>query len=56
MKTNVSNMKNDKYPSFGPDFGLFGRNLGPKIFFMDFTSTGCYELLQAVIVLNLKEN
>ena len=56
MKTNVSNMKNDKYPSFGPDFGLFSPNLDQKFFFMDFTSTGCYELLQAVIVLNFKEN
>ena len=36
MKTNVSNMKNDKYPSFGPDFGLFGPNFGPKNFFHGF--------------------
>ena len=32
MKTNVSNMKNDKYPSFGPDFGRFSPNLGQKFF------------------------
>ena len=30
--------------------------LGPKIFFMDFTSIRCYELLQAIIVSNFKEN
>ena len=25
--------KNDKKPNFGPDFGPFGPNLGPKKFF-----------------------
>ena len=28
-KTNESNLKNGEKPSFGPDFGLFGPNLGP---------------------------
>ena len=28
-KTDESNLKNGKKPSFGPDFGLFGPNLGP---------------------------
>ena len=27
---------NDKKPSFGPDFGLFDPNLGPKICFRGF--------------------
>ena len=25
--------ENDKKPNFGPDFGSFGPNLGPRIFF-----------------------
>ena len=33
--------ENDKKPSFKPDFGLFAQNLGPKIFFVDFTCTKC---------------
>ena len=28
----------------------------PKIVFVDFTSTRCYKLLQAIIVRNFKEN
>ena len=31
--------ENKKKPNFGPDFGLFGPNLGPQIFFGGFTST-----------------
>ena len=42
------------------DLGLilahFGPNLVPKIFFVGFTSTRCYVLLQAIIVSNFKEN
>ena len=33
--------KNDKKPSFGPDFGTFRPNLGPQFFSVDFTSTTC---------------
>ena len=33
--------ENCKKPSFGSDVGPFGRNLGPKILFVDFTSTRC---------------
>ena len=29
---------NGKKPSFGPNFGHFGPNLGPKIFFINPTS------------------
>ena len=31
--------ENSKKPNFGPDFGLIGPNLGPKIFFVGLTST-----------------
>ena len=31
--------KNSNKFNFGPDFGLFGLNLGPQIFFESFTST-----------------
>ena len=31
--------KNDKKPNFGPDFRLFGPNLGPQAYFAGFTST-----------------
>ena len=31
-KTNEPNLANDKKPNFGPDFGLFDSNLGPKFF------------------------
>ena len=40
-KTKKPNLKNGKKPSFQPDFGPFGPNLGPKNFFMDITSTKC---------------
>ena len=33
--------ENGKKPKFGPDFGPFGPNLGPKIFFVDFATTRC---------------
>ena len=33
--------ENGKKPNCGPDFHLFGPNLGPKIFFVSFTSTRC---------------
>ena len=33
--------ENDKKPSFGTNFGPFGRNVGQKKIFMDFTSTTC---------------
>ena len=42
-----------KKPSFGP---YFDPNLVPKIFFMAFTSTRYYTLLQAIIVFNFKKN
>ena len=32
--------ENNKKPNFGPDFGLFGPNLGPKII-VGFTFTSC---------------
>ena len=35
-KTNEPNLRNDKKPSFGSNFGPFGTNLGPKIFFRGF--------------------
>ena len=31
--------KEEKYPSFGPNSGLFGPNLGPQTFFGGFIST-----------------
>ena len=31
--------ENGKKPNFGPDFGLFGPNLGIQFFFADFTSS-----------------
>ena len=31
-KTNDEILKSDKAPNFGPDFGLFGPNLGPQFF------------------------
>ena len=31
--------KNGKKPNFGPDFRLFGPNLGPQAYFAGFTST-----------------
>ena len=32
---------NGKKPSFRNNFGPFGSNLDPKIFFVDFNSTRC---------------
>ena len=54
-------------PNSGPDFYLFDPNLGPilagygpnlvpKNFFVGFTSTRSYGLLQAIIVCNFKGN
>ena len=48
--------ENGKNPNFGPDFGLFGPNLGPPNLFVGFTSTSSYTLFQAIILCNLKEN
>ena len=31
--------ESNKKTNFGPDFGLFGPNLGPKFFLEGFTST-----------------
>ena len=44
-----------KKPSFRTNFGTFGPNLGPKIFFIDFTSTKCYTLLQAIMASNSRK-
>ena len=33
--------ENGKNLSFKPDFGHFGPNLSPQIFFVDFTSARC---------------
>ena len=42
---------------FWPDFGLFWPKFGSQIiFFVGFTYTRCYTLLQAIIVCNFKEN
>ena len=44
-------------PRFGLDFGPFWIKFGPpNFFFVGFTSTRCYVLLQAIIVSNFKEN
>ena len=48
--------ENGKKTSFGPDFGPFGLNLGPKNFFVDVISTTCYTLLEAIIACNFNEN
>ena len=48
--------ENDKKPSFGTNFGLFGPNLGHKNFFMNFTYTTSKILLQAIIACIFKEN
>ena len=56
-KTRESNLRKwQKNLSFGPDFGPFGPNFDPKTFFVDFTSTRCYTLLQVITVCNFKEN
>ena len=46
--------ENNKKPNFGPDFGMFGPNLGFPIFFP--SSTSFASLYQAAILCNLKEN
>ena len=38
-QTNEPNQRNGKKPNFGPDFGLFGSNLGAQNFFVGFTFT-----------------
>ena len=38
-----------KKPCFGPVFGTFGPNFGPKNFFRRFYTTRCLTLLQPVI-------
>ena len=48
--------ENGKTPSFRPNLGLFWLKSGPPIFFVGFTSTWCYALLQAIVVCNFKEN
>ena len=49
--------ENGKKPNLGPDFGPFGRNLGPQFFFffLSFTSTSSKTLCHAIIQWNLKE-
>ena len=41
-----------KKTNFGPDFGPFGPNLGPKKIVVDFTFIRCYTLSQAIIAWN----
>ena len=48
--------ENGKKPNFGSNFDPFLPNLRPKFFFIDFTSTRCLTLSQAIIVCNFKEN
>ena len=56
--------ENGKNLDFGPNLESqklmiltrFAPNLVPKIFFVGFTSTRSYTLLQAIIVCNFKEN
>ena len=48
--------KNGKKPNFGSDFGLFWPKFDLKTFFVGFTSSSCYTLLQAITVCNVKEN
>ena len=38
-KTNEPNLRKQQKPNFRPNFGGFGTNLGPKKFFVGFTST-----------------
>ena len=47
------NLENSKLPSFKLNFGP---NLGLKFFFVSFTSTAYYTLLQAIIVGYFKGN
>ena len=58
-KTNGANLKNNKKPNFGLDFGPFDPNVPrPPLptFFVSFTSTSNYTLFQAIIICNLKVN
>ena len=49
-KTNEPNLRKwQKKPRFGPVFGTFGPNFGPKNFFRRFYTTRCLTLLQPVI-------
>ena len=48
-KTNGANLKNNKKPNFGLDFGPFDP-------IVSFTSTSNYTLFQAIIICNLKVN
>ena len=51
--------ENSQKPSFGPNFGPLWHKFPPppeKKFFVGFTSTKCYALLQAIVVCNFKEN
>ena len=59
IKGNLMNQiwENSKKYNFGPDFGQFYPKFGPQnFFFVGFTSTKYYTLLQATIVCNVKEN
>ena len=47
--------ENGKKNNFEPDFGLFGPNLVPKFFSVNFTFTRCHTLLQIIIVCNFKK-
>ena len=56
-KTNKPNLEKwQKNLILGLILVHFGPNLVPQFFFRGFTSTGCYTLLQAIIVCNFKEN
>ena len=52
----LTSKKKDRKPNFGPDFGLFGPDLGPQFLYLSFTSTSSKTLFQAIILCNLKEN
>ena len=42
-------LENSNKPNLGPDFGPFGRNLGPQFFFVSFNFTNGKILLQVII-------
>ena len=49
--------ENGKKPSLRPYFGLFWPIFGTqRVFFVGFTSSKCYTLLEAIIVCNFEEN
>ena len=48
--------ENGQKPNFWPNFGPFSPNLDPRNFFIDFTPTRYYTLLQAIIVCNFNKN